>query len=631
LRARLAELSRQSEVRTPATAGGRIFWLASGADDDVPKLITRDGDGRDRVLVDPATHGQGGAHAAIGAYAPSPDGARVAYSLDLGGGEIAAIHVVDVATGKDLADVVERTWGDLTVTWLPDGTGFFYIQFAEPKPGVDPLVGGVDRLHVIGTAPDQDPVVVGGTSSSTYQVAPKEFPLVTAVTDGWVIAVAADVRSEGRWAIAPLAKLDRSGAGKTPWRVVTDYPDAVEGALAHGDRLYLLTFEHAPNRKVISVPLADPVLAKARVEVPESTDASIQEMAAAQDGLYVRSLSSGLARLTRLRWRSKSPHAIALPIDGTIEKLATDPLRDGVFVSIEGWTQPRMFLAVDVHEHVLPTGIVGASSADLSGLVAEELEVTSADGTKVPMSLVHRKELPRDGSSPTIVDGYGAYGVSLTPQFQPQQLAWLEHGGVDAICHVRGGGEKGRRWQDAGSHEHKMNGIHDLEACGQYLIDQKITTSARLFATGGSMGGILVGRTITDRPDLFAGAAIFVGEDNPLRIMAAENGVSQLSELGDPSTEAGFQSILAYDPYQHVTPGTAYPAVLLPIGLNDRRVAPWMTGKMAAKMQASSTSGRPILIRIDEDAGHGMGSTRDQQVDEAADVLSFFLSISASR
>src|SRR5262249_15853173 len=164
------------------------------------------------------------------------------------------------------------------------------------------------------------------------------------------------------------------------------------------------------------------------------------------------------------------------------------------------------------------------------------------------------------------------------------------------ICHVRGGGEKGHRWQDDGSQQHKMNGIHDLEACGQYLIDQKITTSARLFAAGASMGGILVGRAITDSADLFAGAALYVGEDDPLRIMAAENGVGQLGELGDPATEAGFTSILAYDPYQHVTPGTAYPAVIFPIGLNDRRVAPWMTGKMAAKLQASSTSGRPVLI-----------------------------------
>jgi prolyl oligopeptidase len=204
-------------------------------------------------------------------------------------------------------------------------------------------------------------------------------------------------------------------------------------------------------------------------------------------------------------------------------------------------------------------------------------------------------------------------------------MAWIERGGIFAVCHVRGGGEKGYHWQEDGSRERKMNGIHDLEACGDYLVEHGYTSRSHLAAQGGSMGGILVGRALTDRPDLFAAVHVAVGAVNPLRTLAAENGANQKVELGDPETEAGFRSIYAMDPYLHVQSGTAYPATIFTVGLNDKRVAPWMTGKMAAAMQTANASGKPVLVRIDDDAGHGVGSTRDQLFAERADVYAFLL------
>jgi prolyl oligopeptidase len=606
-------------------AGGRAFYQHLDAGAQLPTLMVRDADGRERVLVDPAALGSGDSHASVNAFSPSPDGAKIAYDLALGGGEISTIHVMDVATGKDLPDQIERVWGEFPASWLPDGTGFFYTQMAPPAAGIDPMLNMQARLHVLGSPIEQDTAILGGALAGTWKVASEEFPSVS-VPPGttWAVAAALGAHSEVRLAIAPLAKLDRAGGGKTAWTAVAETADQVEGGVIHGDRLYLQTFHHASNRKLISMPLAHPTpIAKAKLELAEAADATIVGIAAARDALYVQTMVDGRARMTRLPWKGKAA-AVALPFDGWIDQLASDPQRDGVRIDMVGWTRLPAFYDF-AHGGFAPAGIAATSSADFSNVVADEVVATSADGTQVPLSILHAKDLALDGTHPALLYSYGGYGLSQNPSFEPSRLAWLERGGVYAVCHVRGGGEKGHRWQEDGTHEHKMNGVHDFEACGQYLIDQKWTSGARLFGRAGSMGGVLIGRAITDRPELFAAVNIAVGECNPTRILFAENGANQKSELGDPETEAGFKSILAIDPYQHVVPGTAYPAVIFTVGLNDKRVAPWQSGKMAAAMQAASTSGKPVLVRTEADAGHGVGSTRDQVYAERADVFAFFL------
>jgi prolyl oligopeptidase len=604
-----------SGARDLQLAGGRSFYMRIAAGEQLPKLVVRDAAGE--------------RHASVNSYAPSPDGALLAFDLALGGGEISSIHLVDVATGKALPDVIDRVWGEFSAGWLPDGKGFFYTQMAAPAPGVDAMLRMAARLHVVGTPVEKDVAVLGGDLAGAMRFVPEEFPIV-AVTPGskWMVATAGGAHNESRISVAPLAKLDRTGAGKTPWRAVAEYADKVEGMLVHGDRIYLSTFKDASNRKIVSVPLRDPDLGKATVEVPESADGTIVSMGVARDAMYVQTMVGGRARLLRSPWKGAAA-PVALPFDGWISELATDPLADGVTIDIQGWTRPGAFWAVDAKTgKSSPTGIAVTTTADYSAVVAEEVEATSADGTKVPLSILRRKDLALDGSHPALLYGYGGYGSSETPSFEPTRLAWIERGGVFAVCHVRGGGEKGYRWQADGSRERKMNGVHDFEACGQDLIDRRLTSPAHLSGRAGSMGGVLIGRAITERPDLFVAANVAVGIVNPVRILAAENGANQKVELGDPETEAGLKAIHEMDAYHHVVPGAAYPAVIFTVGLNDRRVAPWMTGKMAARMQIATSSGRPVLIRIDADAGHGIGSMRDQVFAERADVYSFFLAAS---
>lgn len=625
LASRVEELGMSTRVPSRLQlAGGRTFYMEVTAGAELPRLMVRDERG-DRVLVDPTKLG-GDSHAAIDNYKPSPDGALVAYNLSRGGGEISTVYVIEVETGTVRPDTIERIWGEFDVQWLPDGRGFFYTQMALPAAGVDPLLKMQVRLHVLG-APVTNDVAILGAGVGTLTLAPQEFPVVW-VPPGSRTAVATSIgaRSEIRVAVAPLAALDRTGTGKTPWREVARFADGVEELAVHGDRMYLLTHRAAPNRKVVSVPLGRPDLKRARLEVAEDREVTLVGMEVAKDALYVRQMIAGSGRVLRRPWKGKAAQT-TLPYSGWVSSLATDPDRAGAVIGHVGWTRPEAYLQYDGRGGFTANGLAATSAADYSGIVAEELEVESDQGVRVPLSILRRSDLVLDGSHPTVVNGYGGYGISINPSFNPTRLAWLERGGVLAFCHVRGGGEKGHQWQLDGARAKKLDGVRDLIACGEYLIAKGYTARERLVVEGRSAGGILIGRAVTLRPELFAAAVIGVGMVNPLRMLAADNGANQMAELGDPGTAEGYRWLEAMDPYVHVTPDTAYPAVLFAVGLNDKRVAPWMSAKMAARLLASSTSGRPILVRTESDAGHGVGSTRGQALAERADIFSFSLAV----
>jgi prolyl oligopeptidase len=268
---------------------------------------------------------------------------------------------------------------------------------------------------------------------------------------------------------------------------------------------------------------------------------------------------------------------------------------------------------------------VAAPAVDVSGYASEELFATAPDGTRIPVSVVFKKGTPRDGSAPTMIDAYGAYAISSDPYFAPRFLAWLERGGVWATAHVRGGGEYGRAWHEGGRLLTKPNTWRDLIAAAEMLIAQRWTRAERLSIRGGSAGGITVGRALTERPDLFSAVISQVGVSNALRAEFSQNGPPNVPEFGSVSTEAGFRGLVEMDAYGHVKDGERYPAVLLTTGVNDPRVDPWHAAKMTARLQAASRSGKPVLMRVDYQAGHGLGSTRQQRDAEFGDVFAFAL------
>ncbi len=490
---------------------------------------------------------------------------------------------------------------------------------------------GVAFLHVLGTDPEKDVPVLGSRLNANVPFAADDVPIIVVLPHcPYVFGVnARGVQNENAVYIAPRRAL--KGAA-TPWKRLADFSDDVvavdgEGNLvglaAHGGDVYLLTHKNASRYKIVKTNLAHPDLAHAETVVPAS-DLVIRAMSEAKDALYLQDLDGGLGHIRRIPWGG-TPLDISLPFQGSAY-LVTNPWLAGTYLYLTGWTHAPTLSAYDPSSHGLTdTGLLPPSPLDTSLYTSTEVTAKSADGTEVPLSIVCKKGLTLDGSHPTLLEGYGSYGITLEPEFHATGLAWLERGGVYAVAHVRGGGEYGEDWHLAGQKLTKHHTWEDFIACGQYLIDHGYTTSARLGGQGGSAGGITVGRTLTERPELFAAILDDVGSSNPLRAELTANGPSNIPEFGTATQHDGFQALYAMDAYQHVKDGVNYPAVMVTTGINDPRVASWEPAKMAARLQAATASGKPILLRVDYDAGHGIGSTKAQRDIEEADEESFLL------
>ncbi len=610
--------------------GPRIFYQLVEPGAQQPKLMYRDGlDGAEHVLVDPASLGQGTAtHYALDYFEPSWDGRYVAYGLSTGGSEASVLQVLDVASGKDAGERIERAH-DAVVTWRPDNRSFYYMKFARPTPETpasETEFNARTHLHVLGRNLDgeADPMVFGrGVSKldvpegqGTYVLGSPQSP--------WVIAVANHNMDENPATlyVAPAARVTGPA---TPWKKLAGVDDGVVRVEVRGDTLFFLSQKDAPHFRILATSLSRPDLRRATVIVPEGPGI-ITGFGLAADGLYYRERDGSVSRLVRTGFEGQAPHAVPLPFEGNLFGPVTDRQQPGALFNMQSWSRPPQVFRYDpASDTTTDSGLIPPSRIDASQLESKEVLVTSYDGTRVPLSIVYRKGLVLDGSHPTILDGYGAYGIVSESGFRTSGLAWIERGGVLATAHVRGGGEYGEDWHRGGQLRTKPNTILDFIACGQYLVDQRYTGSRLLAANGGSAGGITVGGAMTWRPDLFGVILDQVGMSDTLRSETEPNGPPNVPEFGTVKTEDGFHSLYAMSSYAHVRDGTPYPAVMFLTGANDPRVAPWHMTKMAARTQAATSSGKPVLLRIDYDAGHGIGSNRSQRERELADMWSFAL------
>ncbi len=386
--------------------------------------------------------------------------------------------------------------------------------------------------------------------------------------------------------------------------------------------MYALSHQHASRFALLAFDLAAGDVAHARVVVPAS-DRVISSFGVAHDAIYLNDLDRGLSRVRRTGFDGHTTD-VALPYVGAIDELDTDVRADGAVFDLQGWTHSPLWFSLVANGSVADTGLLPISPVDSSSITAEEVNATSADGTQVPLSIVRRADLVLDGSHPTLVDGYGAYGIVSGPNFSPMRLAWLERGAVFAECHPRGGGELGNDWHFAAHIATKQRTIDDFIGCAHYLIDHHYTVSAKLAGTGTSAGGITIGNAIVQQPQLFAAAIDNVGDTNGVRDEFAEGGPANIPEFGTNTDPVGFKALDATDAYVQMKPGVAYPAVLAITGANDPRVAPWIVAKFIAKLQRSTTSGKPVLLRVDFDAGHGLhGASRQQARDVTTDTDAF--------
>jgi prolyl oligopeptidase len=608
--------------------GDRYFYLKTLSGQNLAKLYTRQGlDGKEVLLVDTDQFkGPHGEPAAINSYAPSPDGRYVAYVISQGGAEIGLLRVREVATGKDTGEEIDRVW-DPGVNWKSDTTAFFYNRMQKLGAKTSPLEleqRSKVYLHTVGDSPDKDVAVFGIDLSPRVEILPADQPYLATEPGSDQVLGFIEHGSQNETTIyaAPMASVGQPDA---PWVKVCDVEADVTAASFRGDDLYLLTHKDASRFKIIRTSLRHPDIASASVLLPEG-DGVLQGIFNAADALYVTEQVGGISRIVRIPYDG-SAQLVQLPFDGSVVIQSADERIPGIVFSMTGWTR-----ASKIYEFDRATDKVNQTTLQPEGpfdappdLISREVQVPSYDGTLVPLSIVCKKDIKLDGSNPTIVVAYGAYGITEDPFLSPSSLAWFNRGGVLAVAHVRGGGELGEDWHRAGYKLTKPNTWRDAIACGEYLVREKYTSPRRLGITGGSAGGIMCGRAITERPDLFAAAVPNAGAMNPLRAEVSPNGIPNIAEFGSFKTEAGFEDLLAMDPYQHIRDGVAYPAALITTGINDPRVAPWMPGKMAARLEAATSSDKPVLLRVDYQNGHGIGASRKQQEELRADTYAFFL------
>lgn len=606
-------------------AGGRVFYQKRNPGENNFRLYVREGiDGPERVLVDPDRIPTDGPHYAIDYYEASHDGTKLAVGLSPGGSENSVIHVIDVATGAAaVPETIDRApYG--APSWLPDGSGFFYNRFVMTPPGApetDRYQNSRAMLHRLGTDPETDLALIGTGVAGSPPLSPVDTPYVAATAGSAhaLVYVSHGADPDATIYAAPLADVT---AGKAAWTKVADVEDKVADITASVDRLFLLSHKDAPHYQVLETSLKTPSAATAKVVVPQGSRI-VQSIICSSEALYVRDLDGGLGKIRRLDLNSGALEELPLPAEGTVGGPVAIADRPEALIGLQNWVMAPSFYAsrgLDVR----PAALVPPWGDDLSGYEAHEVMATGHDGTKIPLSIVHRKGFKPDGKAPVWLTGYGAYGAVLSPGLASRFFTLLDDGGVYAVAHCRGGGEFGEEWHLAGKQATKPNTYKDLISCAEYLVAHKYGSPATLAIEGRSAGGITVGMALTQRPDLFRVVFCGVGDCNTLRCENGTDGPANALEYGSVKTRAGFEALYAVDSTQHVAKGGKYPSVLLTSGFNDRRVAPWQPGKMAAHLQAKSASGAPVLFLVDFDAGHGMGSTKAQRDRELADQLAFF-------
>lgn len=640
-RARLLEQLGQLDEDVPVRIGAfapslndRWFYMRRARGDNQFKLVVRDGlgpDGQDRIVLNPRPD-KAGVPAAINWFEPSPGGKLLAFGLSRGGSEAAVMHFVDVRNGRFISPPIDRAdFGGLD--WTRDGRYVVFNRLQAMEPGMPATAKYQDSqalLLRLGSPVEQARVVLA-RGMPGIEMTSTEVPFVRLTVDRrWAFGhVYEGTDRDVRLYVASQSRLI---AGRPDWRERVTRADGVTSMAYHDDTLYLVSHRDAPRGQLLAMPLTGPDAGRTRVLLPPS-ERVLVSVAAANDALYLEQREGNVKKLQAIPWGSDEAKEVPLPVQGSFElmaaesfRTATHPLLDGVVIKLQSWNRAPQVWQVSLADGAVNTGLQPAGPNDAPpDVVATEVTVRAKDGALVPMSIVHRRDVVLDGRNPTILYGYASYGSTEEPWFSTGRLAWIQAGGVFAVANPRGSGVYGEEWYRAGLLQNKANSWNDFIACAEYLVRQRWTQPARLGILGGSAGGILVGRAMTERPDLFAAVVPAVGVLDMLRAETTPNGIPNIAEFGSVKTEAGFRALLAMSTYANVRPGVPYPAVLLTHGVNDPRVEVWMSSKTAARLQASSTSGRPVLLRLDWSAGHGIGNTRQQRLEESADVYSFFL------
>ena len=610
---RMRELFAFERLGVPQRAGSRYFYSRNTGLQNQSTLWVREGlGGEERLLLDPNVWAQDGA-TALAEWAPSDDGRFLAYAVQDGGTDWRTVKVIDVAAGKTLDDAVQ--WVKFSrIAWKPDGSGFFYSRFPEPKEGAAFQSLNLNQsvwFHSIGSAQATD-VQIYATPES-----PKLNHSADVTDDGRWLVISTSAGTDPRNAVT-LVRLDDKPA--KPRALIANIDNDWQLAGAIGDQLWFRTDLKANKGRIVrlDVGMRNP---KPNEIIAETKD-TLVGASLVGDRLIVAYLGDAKSEADLFALDGKPLGPIDLPGIGTAAGFGGRAGHGETFFSFSSFATPSTIYRFDTATGRSEAFFTPKLAFDPKSFVTDQIFYPSKDGTAIPMFIVHRKDLPK-GPAPTLLYGYGGFNVALTPGFSATRLAWLEQGGVLAVANLRGGGEYGKDWHDAGRLARKQNVFDDFIAGAEYLIAQGITSKDKLAIQGGSNGGLLVGAVVNQRPDLFAAALPAVGVMDMLRFDQFTAGRYWVDDYGNPAVEADWRALRAYSPYHNIKSGVDYPAVLVTTADTDDRVVPGHSFKYTAALQAAKLGNKPHIIRIETRAGHGSGKPTDKIIDETADEWAF--------
>jgi prolyl oligopeptidase len=599
--------------------GSRMFYEERAPGSDNFDLIVSDAQGK-RKLIDVAslraTHG--GKPFAINYFLASPDGSKVAAGISQGGSEDASLTVYDAASGAQIAGPIDRARFGATA-WSDDSKLLYFIRLAKLAPDAPQTDTYKNATADVWDLKSEPVAILGAGIGHGPRIEPQEFPVVQ-ITPGSPLAAAVSINGVQNEIAMWLGSAASASDPKATWTPFITRNDGITSADVRGSDIFLLSHHDAPTFKVLSVKAGQP-LGAASTLVPAQADRVIEAIHAAADGLYVLARHGAYSQLLRVPTGSQAIEEVTLPFAGHIAEAFTDPRAPGIVLTLSSWVVPESLYAYTPASKSFADLKIGThGDLDSAAYVVSDLSAKARDGVMVPLSLVQPKGAT--GTEITIIEAYGSYGISELADFSVRRAVAMRNGITYGVCHVRGGGELGEQWRLGGKDANKHNTWGDLIACSEYLIARGVTDKTKLFILGGSAGGITMGRSLTERPDLFAGVIDLVPSANTLRSEFSPNGPPNIPEFGTVTTKAGFDNLYDMDTIRHIKKGVQYPAVMVTTGLNDPRVASWEPAEVAAALQASGST-KPVLLRIDEEAGHGIGSTKTQTDALAADVIGF--------
>ena len=570
------------------------------------------------VLIDPNTLSKDGT-VALGPTAFSDDGKYMAYAVSAAGSDWQEWRVRDVATGQDLPDVIK--WSKFSgASWLKDGSGFYYGRYEAPKDAN--LLQAVNKnqklyFHAVGTPQEKDALVYERPDKPDWMFGGE------VTDDGRYLLLYQTEGTENKNRIFVRDLKDPNGRIE-PFLNEFDAAYSVVGNDA--DSFYVLTNNGAPRYKLVAISRTNPSPAAWRTLIPEAPGTDVLDGVTMVNDRFVTSWMTDAHTAMRLYSRAGEKLAdLALPAIGTVSAFSGRRSHTEGFYAFTSYTYPTTVYRYDFSKGA--STVFKRPAVDFDAAKYETVQVfyPSKDGTKIPMFLTYRKGLAKTGQHPTYLYGYGGFNSPVTPSFSPAMAAWLEMGGIYAVANLRGGGEYGQAWYDAGRLKNKQNVFDDFIAAAEYLIRERYTSTPKLAIAGGSNGGLLVGACMTQRPDLFGAALPAVGVMDMLRYHKFTIGWAWTSDYGDPDTKDGFDINIKYSPLHNIKPGTKYPATLVTTADHDDRVVPAHSFKFIATLQAAQAGPAPILIRIETKAGHGAGKPTDKQIEERTDIFGFLV------